>query len=112
MADLDEISSQIGELVAMSRSTQNQVTTLFTKFDKVNEEVIEQRGAIKLLGQQFLEHRTDDDRVHKIVSEIRRDFEETKNKGKGLIVGLGLLGGGGGLAGLSAFLKQFLGGGH
>lgn len=111
MADLDEVSSQIGELVAISRSTQNQVTTLFAKFDRMNEEVIEQRGAIKILGSQFVEHKSESAKVHSTVSGLKTEVEAAKNKGKGLAIGLGLVGGGGGIAGFTAAAKAFFGGG-
>ena len=110
MAGMDEVSKQLGELISLSRSTQNQVATLFSKYDKLNEEVIEQRGAIKLLGSQVTEHKADDQKVHKAVAEMAKEFEATKNKGKGLAVGLALVGGGGGAAGLAAALKSFFGG--
>ena len=109
--NLEKISGQIGELISMSRSTQSQVTTLFEKFDKVKEETIEQRGAIKMLGQQFTEHRAENSAAHKTLAQLKSEMDATKNKGKGLIVGLGLLGGGGGMAGLAAAFKNFLSGG-
>ena len=110
MADLDQISTQIGQLISLTSTTQNQVRTLFEKHDKMNEELIEQRGAIKILGQQFGDHKSDDARIHDVVTDIKDDFEATKNKGKGLAVGLALVGGGGGIAGFVAAAKAFFGG--
>lgn len=107
MSGMDEVSKQLGQLIALTTSTQNQVATLFGKFDKLNEEVIEQRGALKLLGSQAAEHKAEDLKVHKAVSEMSKDFEAIKNKGKGLSIGLAVVGGGGGLAGLGAAIKAF-----
>lgn len=109
MPGMDEVSKQLGELIALSRSTQNQVTTLFGKYDKLNEEVIEQRGAIKLLGSQAAEHKAEDLKVHKTVGEMGKEFEALKNKGEGLAMGWKLLGGVGGLAGIAAALKTYFG---
>lgn len=107
MSGLDEVSKQLGELIALSRSTQNQVSTLFGKYDKLNEEVIEQRGAIKLLGTQVAEHKAEDAKVHKTVSDMGKDFEAAKNKGAGLAIGWKLLGGLGGVAGVAAAIKTY-----
>lgn len=107
MADLDEVSKQIGSLMAIAEENGRKSTALFTKLDRVNEEVIEQRGAIKLLGQQLVEHKQADALVHGIVTAHEKQIEEVKNKGKGLLIGLSVVGGGGGLAGAMAAIKSF-----
>jgi len=111
MADLDEVSKQIGQLISLAESTRNQVGTLFSKFDKLNEETIEQRGAIKILGSQFAAHAMECAEHRRANADLKAEFEATKNKGKGLAIGLTLVGGGGGMAGFMAALKSFLGSG-
>ena len=110
MADLDEVSSQIGELIAMTRSTQNQVGTLFGKYDSMKEEQLEQRGAIKLLGAQSSENKHGLVNAQMKVAAIEKTVDEAKNKGKGFAIALGLLGGGGGMAGFAAAFKGLFGG--
>lgn len=111
MAGLDEVSQQIGRLTALVETTNGQVGALFRKFDDNNRELIEHAGVIKHLGKAFAKHGVEDAKAHVLIAEVKSDLEAIKNKGKGFSVGLTLVGGGGGLAGIWAALQALFGGG-
>lgn len=113
MSDIDEISRMIGEMSANQREHMRQQTALFDKFDRMNEEQIEHRGALKLLGSQVAEVKMATAASDLKIKNLAEEHAEVKNKGKGLVIGLGLLGGGGGLAGFLTAAKSFItGSGH
>lgn len=107
MTNIDEVSRQIGSLTARVDEALKQNAAIFVKMDNANESLIEQRGAIKLLGSQFLDHKLHDATKFAQLDDIVKDVDAIKNRGKGLAVGLGLVGGGGGLAGFFAAIKAF-----
>jgi len=118
MSDLDEVSRQIGSLTAIAQENGRKFDALFGKMDRLNEEVTEQRGAIKLLGanvveqkEQLVKHATEDKAVHDAVTALVSKVEAAENKGKGLAVGLTLVGGGGGIAGIISFVQNWFSGG-
>jgi len=104
---LDEISSTLGRLMANQEEHMRQQTALFSKFDKVNEELIEHRGAIKLLGTGVAEAQATATAARKSVAAVEVEYAEMKNKGKGFALSLALIGGGGGMAGVAAAIKTF-----
>lgn len=108
MADFDEISRTLGRIEGTVKATSDQVMALFNKHDKLNEEVIEQRGAAKMLAIQFADHLTEDQATHKTVGEIKDDFAAVKNQGKGALFGIGLAGGSIG-AGVATIISKMLG---
>lgn len=107
LTDIDEVSRQIGSLSARVDEAMRQNTAIFVKMDNAHEAIIEQRGAIKLLGSQFLEHKLHGGTKFSQLDAIIKDVDAIKNRGKGLAVGLGLVGGGGGVAGFFAAIKAF-----
>lgn len=109
MNELDEINRNLGSLIAQVAENTRQNSAIFAKMDKMNEEVIEHRGALKLLGSELTEHKHVNKNVHMKVNALENQFEAAKNKGKGFTAGIALLGGGGGLAGLTALWKLLSG---
>jgi len=111
VADIDEVSRQLGSLAARVDEAMRQNTAIFMKMDNTNQELIEQRGAIKLLSSQFVDHKahnaTELAKLHAVV----KDVDAIKDRGKGLLLGLGIVGGGGGMAGALTAVKVWLAGG-
>lgn len=107
MSNIDEVSRQIGSLTARVDEALRQNAAIFVKMDNANESLIEQRGAIKLLGSQLFDHKTQDAAKHAQLDLTVKDIDTIKDRGKGLLIGMGLVGGGGGLAGFLAALKAF-----
>lgn len=112
MADLDEISRVLGRIEGSVEETRSQVAALFDKHDRVNEEVIEQRGAMKMLAVTSAEIKTAHDalavKVRDHIDPTIDDYKATKNKSIGAAWGVGLAGGGLG-AGLITLVQRFLG---
>lgn len=111
MTSIDQVSQQLGSLSARVDEALRQNTAIFMKMDKANEELIEQRGAIKLLGAQFVDHKLIDVAEHTKFNIATKELDAFKNRGKGIAIGFGLLGGGGGIAGIITALKVFMAGG-
>jgi predicted RecB family endonuclease len=106
VAELDDIYRQLGTLTAVCTESQRQMVAVFAKQDKLNEEVIEHRGQLKLLASQTSENKHKVANVDQKVDANARQVDEVRNKGKGLIIGMSIIGGGGGLAGFFAGLKN------
>lgn len=106
MADIDHVSQQLGSLTAIAVETNRKVDALFVKHDKLNEEVIEQRGAIKILGAAMTDHKAVDQVAHTKYDKNVSEVEALKNRGKGFVVGMSIAGGGGGAAIVVAALKM------
>ncbi len=111
MADIDEVSRQLGSLTARVDETMRQNSAIFMKMDNANESLIEQRGAIKLLGTQFVDHKAHVAVKHAQLDIVIKDVDAIKDRGKGLLLGLGIVGGGGGMAGALTAVKVWLAGG-
>ncbi len=108
--ELNDISRVVGGIESDVRGLVKQFSDFLDKQDKFSEMVIEQRGAIKLLGTQFSEHISDDKAVKEVVIAMKEEFAAVKNQGKGALFGMGLAGGGVG-AGIATLLARWLGNG-
>ena len=110
--DLDGISRAIGRMEGVLSNVENQSTALFAKFDTVNEEVIEARGALKVLATQQLEQSLRHGElvavIEKDIKPVLEDFKSLKNQGKGAFFGVSLVSGGFG-AGVATLLTRWLG---
>lgn len=97
MDNLDQLSRSIGRVEGAIDSLASETKALFAKLDKVNEEVIEQKGQIKLLASQSAE-----------MKPAVEDFKNLKAQGKGALFGISLVSGSFG-AGLATIISRFTG---
>lgn len=112
---LDEISRALGRIEGNIEETNRQTSALFTKFDKINDEVVEHRGAMKLLAQTQIEQKSRHDTleayVDKDIAPATEDFKAVKNRSIGALMGFGIASGSLGAA-LATWANRLLGGPH
>lgn len=112
--DLDEISRVLGRLEGAVAQVNQNCNALFKKCDGMNEDIVEQRGAIKVLATQMTEQNTKHGElvavIEKDIKPAIKEFESLKNQGKGALFGVSLVSGGFG-AGITAILTRMLGNG-
>ena len=108
---IDEVSSILGRMEGQLLATMAKVDALFVKHDLLNIAVVKLQGATEILGQQFMAHVAEDKAAHAKIEDVEETIEAAKNQAKGASIGLkiaGILGFGGGSAGLWAFVSNLL----
>lgn len=112
MTNSEDISRSLGGIQSTVTETQRQVSSLFEKFEKINEEVIEQRGAMKMLARTAGEIKVAHDglaiRVKEDVMPVLQEYTASKNRLLGAMFGTGLAGGGIG-TGVVIWFQKLLG---
>lgn len=112
MPDSSEILRALGGIESTVAETKQKVDSLFIKLDKVNEEVIEQRGGMKMLALTCAEIKTAHDglavRVKEDIVPVLEEYTNGKNRLLGAIFGTGIAGGGLG-TGLLLWVSKLLG---
>lgn len=99
MANFDEISRTLGRMEGTLNGAVDKLDDFADRHENLNEEVIEMRGAIKLLATQQVE-----------TTKAVEDYKETKNRGIGIVAGLSIASGSIG-AGVATLISRLFSGG-
>lgn len=97
--DINQVSLMLGQLVAGQKETDRKLDAMFNKLDGMDDRVIKNEGVIATV-------RSD---VESMKPHVE-DYKNNKQRGLGLMAGIGLGGGAGG-ATLATYLSKWLGGG-
>lgn len=103
--NLAEVQRSLGRIEGDLKNFGSQCETLFKKFDRANEELIEQRGQIKLLASQSTEAKI---LYEATIKPVLEDFKSLKNRGIGMVFGVSLASGSVG-AGVATILARLIG---
>lgn len=105
MGSIDEISSMLGRLCADNEEANRQRTAMWTKLDEMSIELTELCGTLKTLnGSHIALHGV----VHNEHGPVISDVKALKQRGIGMLAGVGLFGAGG-YAAISEIIKRMTG---
>lgn len=107
MADLDEISLTLGKLLNGQEEAVRKQEAIFRNIDEIKSSMSEVKGSVATVTAGHTALKTDVDENLKPHIE---DYKKNKQRGLGIMAGLGIGGGAGG-ATIANYVAKWLGGG-
>lgn len=91
MSDFDAVSRTLGNLEGKVDALLSQQANIFKQINGQNSEIIEHRGALKLLA---IQNRGMKKKMDTDIVPVIDDYKAVKNRGIGAVLGLSMAGGG------------------